>query len=282
MDLEKYSTKNIINKSIASCNGVYKKVLVASIIQYVAFLITYILTQSMLISFVVYLVFLPAQVKFLADMKNENVNDVFKIKSKFGNYLILSMFFAFVFGILGLLLIFPAIIFLANYALVFEVSGKENVGLVESLKLAKERVKGYRGKLAWLLIVFMFILLLLVGFCLLISWLLSLAFPTLAGAIGLMFGVFAIPSFYFVGAFVGISLFLIFVLPVELICISNAAKAMEADKKYMESVAAEVLKEEPAKEEAKEQSAEKIESNEEPKIQDDDKKEDDNPADYIF
>ena len=105
MDFEKYSTKNVINKSIASCNGLYKKVLIASLIQYVAFLITFILTQSMLISFVVYVLFMPAQAKFLADMQNENVNDVFKVKSKFGNYLILSMFFTFVFGILSVLLI---------------------------------------------------------------------------------------------------------------------------------------------------------------------------------
>lgn len=270
MDFEKYSTKNIINKSIASCNGVYKKVLVASLIQYVAFLITFILTQSMLISFVVYLVFLPAQAKFLADMRNENVNDVFKVKSKFGNYLILSMFFTFVFGILSVLLIFPAIIFLANYALIFEVAGKENLGLMESLKLAKEKVKGYRGKIAWLCVVFMFILILLIGFCMLMSWLLSLILPTLAGVIGVMFGMFTIPSFYFVGAFTGISLFLIFVLPVELVCISNAAKAVESDKKYMENVAAEVLKEESVEKESAKEELKKEEN-----------KEEDNPTDYI-
>lgn len=274
MDFEKYSTKNVINKSIASCNGVYRKVLVASIIQYVAFLATYILTQSMLLSFIVYLVFVPAQAKFLADMKNENINDVFKVKSKFGNYLILSMFFAFVFGILSILLIFPAIIFLANYALVFEVAGKENMGLMESLKTAKEKAKGYRGKLAWLCVVFMFILLLLVGFCLLISWLLSLALPTLTGAIGLMFGIIAIPSFYFVGAFTGISLFLIFVFPIQLICFSNAAKAMESDKKYMDQVANEVLKKETKEETVQQENAEESKEKE-------DNKEDGNPADYI-
>lgn len=266
MDFEKYSTKNIINKSIASCNGVYKKVLVASLIQYVAFLITFILTQSMLISFVVYVLFLPAQAKFLTDAQNGNVNDVFKIKSKFGNYLLLSMFFTFIFAVLGALLIFPAIIFLANYALIFEVAGKENLGLVESLKLAKEKAKGYRGKIAWLCVVFMFILILLIGFCMLMSWLLSLILPTLAGAIGVMFGIFAIPSFYFVGAFIGVSLFLVFVLPVELICISNAAKAIESDKKYMEQVAEEVLKEEPVEEKPEKE---------------DETKKDDEPTDYI-
>ena len=142
---------------------------------------------------------------------------------------------------------------------------------MESLKLAKEKVKGYRGKIAWLCVVFMFILILLVGFCMLMTWLLSLALPSLANAIGVMFGIFAVPSFYFVGAFAGISLFLVFVLPVELICISNAAKAMESDKKYMEQVATEVLNEESAKEQ---------EDNKEPK-KEDEKKEDENPTDYI-
>ena len=254
-------------------NGLYKKVLASSLIQYVAFLITFILTQSFLISFVVYLIFLPAQVKFLTDMQNHSVNDVYKVKSKLSSYLLLSMFFTFVFGVLSVLLIFPAIIFLANYALVFDVAGKEDLGLTESFKLAKEKVKGYRGRIAWLCIVFMFILLLLVGFGMLLSWLISLALPTFAADFGLLFGLIVIPSFYFVGAFFGISLFMIFVLPVALICISNTQKAIEADKKYLETVALEEKKEE-------EKQPEEVNENENAE-ENEPKKEDENPADYI-
>ena len=53
MEEKKYSTKKLINESIASLPGVYKKVLLSSLIQYVAFLVTYFLTMSLLISFIV-------------------------------------------------------------------------------------------------------------------------------------------------------------------------------------------------------------------------------------
>ena len=173
------------------------------------------------------------QLKFLSDVKNSKVEDAFKAKNKLGFYLLLSMFFTFVFGLLGALLIFPAVIFFANYCLVFDIAGKQDLGLFESLKQAKETAKGYRGKLAWLCVIFMFILLLLVGFCMLCFWLVSLFTPALATNANFILSFIQIPYFYYIGAFAGVSLFLIFVLPVELVCVANVSKAIEQDKLYL-------------------------------------------------
>ena len=174
---------------------------------------------------------------------------------------------------------------MANYALVFYVAGKENVGVIDSLKQAREKVKGYRGKIAWLSVIFMFILILLVGFCMLVAWLFSLFTPMLAMNATFLFSFVQIPLFYYVGAFCGISLYLIFVLPIKLICTVNATKAIEQDKLYLEQETKDALKDETKKDELKrteKHDDDKFEVAKEDSMKDTDDNSADDPSNYIF
>lgn len=238
---KKFSLKSVITESIGNFNGVAGKIILSSVIQYLTFLLTYLLTKSLLISFVVFALFLPTQVKFLKDAKNQSVEIAFKMKKTLGTNLMISMFFVFVFGVSALLFIFPAVIFFANFALVFDVAEREGLGVFESFKKAREEVKGYRGKMALICLIFFLLLLLFVGLGVLLMWAFSLFIPALTANYGFIWSFVRIPMFYYVGTFVGVSAFLVFVLPLELLCVSNVKKAIDADKKFNESVKEELV-----------------------------------------
>lgn len=275
----KFSLNSVVNQSFLSINEYKKKLFLASLIQYVAFLITYILTHSLIISFVVYGIFLPSQVKFLTNLKDAKVEDVFIISKKLAPYLLLSMFFVFVFGVLAVLLIFPAIIFFANYALVFDVMGKENLGLTESMKKAQKDVKGHCGQMALLGLAFLLVLILLVGFGILFMGLFSLLFPTLSVNSSFIWSFINIPLFYYLGTFLGVSAFLIFIMPAFLLCISNMRVEIERVK------ALKVVKSE---NQESEKACPSVITKAEPKLvtkddgNEDDGSIEDNPSDYIF
>ena len=273
-NVNKFSLNNVVNQTYADIAGYRKKIALSSLTQYVLFLVTYLLTKSILISFIVYSIFLPSQVKYLTNLKESKLEDVFVIGKKLAPYLLLSLFFTFVFGVFLAVLIFPVVIFFANYALVFDVMGKENLSVGESFKKAQSEVKGYRGKMAVLCLVFLLLLLLFIGFGILIMGLLSLYFPTLSVNSNFIWSFINIPSFYFMGTFAGVSVFLIYMMPIELICISNMKKEIAKDK---ENKAQEMAK---VEEENKTTSNEKREEEkEETESQNDGE---DNPSDYIF
>lgn len=233
MEGKKFSLKAVINQSIASMRGNCSKIFASMTLQYVAFLLVYFFTHSFLISFVVYGLFLPSQVKFLKQVQNgSKFEDVFRIGKNFVTALVISMLFMFIFGVGLALLIFPGIIFFANYALVFDIAGENSGDALASLKLAKSRVKGYRGKMAWLAIIFLFIAILMIGLGMLFAWLFSLFIPTLTVNSSFVFSFLTLPLFCYVGLLVGLTMFLIFVLPIQLIAISNMYGAIEQDKLY--------------------------------------------------
>ena len=278
MEEKRFSLKNVISSALAEMRGNGKKVLCVSIIQFVAFLITYFLFGSLLVSFVVYALFLPSQAKFLLDIKNGQAEDVFKIGKKLTPALLVSMLFVFVFGAGLILLIFPAVIFFANYALVFDIAGNGEKPVIESFKEARQTAKRHKGKLALLCLSFMLLLILLVGVGILIGFLFSLFLPALKGNSALFFSFVQIPKFYYVGVLLGIAVFLIFVMPVEVLAVSKMREAIEAEKEANEKEGQENLKDE---DEKKEENQE-VKTDKKEKQDDLDDRDDQNPADYIF
>lgn len=278
---KKFSLKSVIDESVAGFHGVSKKIILASVIQYMTFLLTYLLTKSLLVSFVVYSLFLPTQVKFLIQAKTESVESAFKVQKNLGTNLLISMFFTLAFGVSALILIFPAVIFFANYALVFDVAGREQLGVFESFKKAREEVKGYRGKMALICLIFFLILLLFVGLGMLLMWSFSLFIPALNINSNFIWSFLKIPMFYYVGMFVGASAFLIFVFPLELLCVSNIRVAIKADKEFSESVENEISEYQKNQDESHKRETEEIEKEAETNTTNDDGA-GDNPSDYIF
>ena len=247
MEGKKFSLNDVISTSITSFNGSCRKAFASSIIQYVAFLLTYLLTNSLLISFTVYAIFLPSQIKFLNNLKDAKIEDAFKIGKKVVPALLLAMLFVAIFGTGLVLLVVPGVLVFVNYALAFDYANENDIH--DSFKKSKETLKGYRGQMLLMFLSFFLILILFVGFSILLSWLLSLIFPILTVQSTFIWSFVTTPMFYFVGAFVGVSAFLIFVLPVELVAISNMKGAIAQDKLYKEAKKEEEKKEEPLKEE---------------------------------
>ena len=259
MEGKKFSLNEVISSSIASLNGKCRKVLASSLVQYFAFLLTYIFTNSILISFTVYALFLPSQVKFLTDLANSKLEDVFKIGKKFVVALLVAMLFVPLFGIGLVLIIVPGVLVFINYALAFDYAKDGELGTLECFKKSKETLKGYRGQMILMFLSFLLILILFVGFAILLGWLLSLLFPILTYNTQFIWPFISIPMFYFLGTFVGVSAFLVFVFPIELIAISNMKGAIAQDKLYREA--------EQAKQEEEKAKAEKDAVEAEPKVE---------------
>ena len=274
MKEKKLSLNNVISNSVEALKGNYKRVIAVSIMQYMIFLITYLLTYSFMISFAVYALFVPSTFLFLSDLQNAKAEWVFKIGKSFATAILISFLFVFVFGVGLVLLIFPAVIFFANYGLVFEEAKNGDKDVLAAFKSAKERVKGYRGKMALLCLTFLLLLILFVGFGILIAWLFSLFMPALTIYSSFIFSFVNIPLFYYIGSFLGISLFLIFVMPFGFVTVSKMKEAIEQDRLHQEELKQQEPKEENEAPKVIELGQEKVEEQPE-------KKEDDNPPDYI-
>ena len=274
MKEKKLSLNNVISNSVEALKGNYKRVIAVSIMQYMIFLITYLLTYSFMISFAVYALFVPSTFLFLSDLQNAKAEWVFKIGKSLATAILISFLFVFVFGVGLVLLIFPAVIFFANYGLVFEEAKNGDKDVLAAFKSAKERVKGYRGKMALLCLTFLLLLILFVGFGILIAWLFSLFMPALTIYSSFIFSFVNIPLFYYIGSFLGISLFLIFVMPFGFVTVSKMKEAIEQDRLHQEELKQQEPKEENEAPKVIELGQEKVEEQPE-------KKEDDNPPDYI-
>ena len=230
MKEKKLSLNSVISNSIESLKGNYKKVVAVSIMQYMVFLLTYLLTYSFMISFAVYALFIPSAFLFLSDLQNSKAESIFKIGKSLTTAILISLLFVFVFGMGLILLIFPAVIFFANYALVFEEAKQGDKDVLSAFKSAKESVKGYRGKMALLCLTFLLLLILFIGFGILVSWLFSLFIPALTVYSSFIWSFVNIPLFYYVGSFIGVSLFLIFVMPFEFVSVKKMKEAIEKDR----------------------------------------------------
>ena len=290
MEGKKFSLNTVISSSISTSKQYSKKIFASMAMQYVAFLLVYLFTRSLLIAFVAYCMFLPSQVLFLTNLQTSTVEDVFKLGKKFVTPLLISMLFVFALSAGLVLFVIPAVFIFANYALVFEVAKNGDVPALDCFKQAQQKAKGYRGKLAWLFLSFLLILILFVGLGILLAWLLSLFIPRLAFNTTFIWSFLTTPLFYYVGTFVGVSAFLIFVLPVELLAISNFPQVMEQDKlfKLQQADAQNFEPDEDADDSANEADAVKIEKIDDKDVEikspDDnlDDRDDGNPSDYIF
>lgn len=289
MEGKKFSLKNVVSNAISFTNGKYKKIFALSIMLYMIFLLTYFLTKSFMVSFVVYSIFLPTSVLYFNNPIEKNAESVFKIGKSLLTSLLISLLFVFTFGMGLILAIFPGIIIFANYALVFDEAKEGNVDALTAFKNAKQNVNGYRGKMALLSLAFLLILILLVGFGILLSWLCSLFMPTLTYSSSFIWSFLTIPLFYYVGTFLGVSLFLIFVLPIELLAISKMKDEIEMDKTYKDSVNKDVSNEQNGDNKQQQGEISKTEVNEQGKETEGNQANDDGetnadetPSDYIF
>ena len=257
MEGKKFSLKSVISSGIEQMHGKCRKIFAVSVMQYMTFLLPYLFTSSLMISFAVYVLFMPGIIKFLGDVEQFKAEDAFKFNKSFVTQLLISLLFVFAFGVGCVLLIFPGVIFFANYALVFQQAKNGDKDCLTAFKDARTLAKGYRGKIALLCLVFMLLLVLFVGLGILISWLFSLFIPALTYGYSFIWSFVIIPMFYYVGTILGVSAFMIFVLPVELLAISNIKGAIEQDKLYKSSQ--EKSKQEPEKpEEVKEEAKEEV------------------------
>ncbi len=275
MEGKKFSLNNIITNSIVQMKGKCRKIFAVSIMQYMTFLLPYLFTRSLLISFAVYVLFMPGIIKFLGNMESFKAEDAFKFNKTFVTQLLISLLFVLVFGVGSVLLIFPGVMFFTNYALVFDEAKNGDKDVLGAYKAAKENTKGYRGKMALLCLAFMLILILLVGLGILISWLFSLFIPALTYSYGFIWSFLLLPMFYYVGTILGVSVFMIFVLPVELLAISNMKGAIAQDKLYRSAI-------EQEKDQQNNVDAEKNKELPEEKENKQEEKDGDEPADYIF
>lgn len=217
MKENKISLKTIINQSISATNGKCGKMFISSILLFSIFLIAYLLTGSLLVSFVLYGLFLPTEIAFLNNLNDENVHieHIFKFKNQFVTYLLLSLFcfICYFFGVL--VLIVPAVIFLLNFVFAFDIARDGSNNMAKILSQSKELAKGHRGKIFLLSAIFFFLFVLLAGLGILLVWLISLVLPAFSILI------------YTLGTMIGLSVFLAFVTPVMLICFSNLRGAIE-------------------------------------------------------
>jgi membrane protein implicated in regulation of membrane protease activity len=210
---------------MAQVNGSARKMFISSALQYCVFLIVYLLTRSYIISFVVWGLFLPTQCVFMSNAKDENVHveHVFSLGRNWLTSLLISILCVLCYAFGFALLIFPAFIFFANYAFVFELANDGDTKLLDAFKKSKEISKGNRGKITEVALIFLFILILLVGFGILLTWTLSLFIIPLK------------PLFCYVGIVLGVSVYLIFVVPVEILTMSNLRRSIENSKSDIEN-----------------------------------------------
>ncbi len=227
--------KETFSKSINYLHGNWAKMLVSSTIQFALFLITYFLTHSFIISFVVYGIFIPSQIAYMTNIKDAKVEAVYRIKNKLSQYLILSLLMTIVFAVFGLLLIAPAVIFFANFVFVYEIIAKEDTDIVSAFKKAREHSKGYRGKIALVCLIFMLLFVLLVGFGILFMFLIGLLFPILNISIPFIWTFVNAPGFVYFGMIIGLSAFLVFMFPIEMVVISNLYHSIENMKNIDDS-----------------------------------------------
>ncbi|MGN1221713.1 MAG: hypothetical protein ACI4TT_00590, partial [Christensenellales bacterium] len=218
MENKKISIKDVFNQITKQLGADWQKILLSSLLQFGVFLLVFLLTKSLVISLASWFLFLPTQTMFVKNSQDENVKveHVFKLGSGFLTYLLVAILCAisYVFGFA--LAIVPAIIFFVNYAFVFEYA-KDN-DLLASFKKSHETAKGYRPKLFGLGMIFLFILLILIAFCILIAMLVGLCLHTNSYML------------YVWGSFAGFCLFLIFVNPVMILALGNLKKQIEKDR----------------------------------------------------
>lgn len=221
MKQNKISIKSVINQSLEMLKGSYSKAFLSSLVQFSMFLATYLLTSSILLSTIVWLLFLPNQIGILASLKNgAKIEDLFKKSFNWKTVVCLAIIctLCYVFGFV--LAIVPAILFFVNFAFVAEFA-QQGADVHNAFAQSKKLAKGYRGKILLFGLIYLFILLIIVALTILLTLLVSYVIPM------------ANFHIYSIGSFVGIGLFLIFVAPLQTLgirCLKNAIEQAAAEQ----------------------------------------------------
>lgn len=212
------SIKSVFNNSMTKLRANWTTVFLSSLLQFAVFGVLFLLTNSLMISLIGWILFLPTQSLFLNNVDNENCKfeQVFKIGKNVLTYLLLAMLsvICYVFGFA--LAIVPAVLIFINYAFVFDFVREYD--LKTSIQKSRELAKGYRPKLLGISLIYLFIFLVLVAFGVLVAMLFGMWLNTNHFML------------YIWGVFGGISLFLICVAPVMILTINEFKQAILKDK----------------------------------------------------
>ena len=116
MKNKKLSLKSVINDSIASTNGRLGAIFAMSTLHYLAFLITFLITRSILLSVFVWSIFINGVSKYLANLGDAKFEDAFRFnKANFLTVILSSILYMFIAAIGFVFIIFPAIMIFSNF-----------------------------------------------------------------------------------------------------------------------------------------------------------------------
>lgn len=216
MENQKISLKKIINQSLSMMGGNCAKAFASSLLQFFVFLAVYLLTNSIVLSFVAWAVFIPTQTAFLLNMAENKVKpeNIFNLGKNWLSYIALAIVCTICYLVGFVALIVPAFVFFVNFAFAFQITFENNLGMLEALKQSKSEAKGYRGKILLIGLIYLFIFIILVALCILLAFLASLCIQ--------MSNLLIVQ----IGIFVGSSLFVIFVAPVAILSLANLKDAI--------------------------------------------------------
>lgn len=212
----------IIEKALKKLDNKALKVFSVSLLYSLIFVVSYLLTGSVVVSSIAYLFFYAGYilcVNKIANGENSKVEEMFYIQKSSLTILLVMAFFVAVTGIGLALLIVPGVLFLVNFSFVsLNYNEDKNKSVFDYYKQAHEEVKGYRGKMLWLILIFLFTAILLSGLGILVAFLLSLIFPIVR--------IFMWTS----GVGVGLFLFAVLVLPILSVSLAELRNAILKDK----------------------------------------------------
>ena len=220
MENQKFSIKKVINQGIVSLRGNCAKAFLSSLLQFSIFLIAYILTGSLIISSISWALFLPTQTAFMLNISDNDaqVERVLKIGKNWLTYVVLAVICTFCYVMGFVALIVPAFVFYVNAVFAFEIAKDNSVSAFEALKQSHQIAKGYRKKILAIGLIYFFILILAIVLSTLLVLLVSL-FVSMSDVVIVKIGILG-----------GLALYMIFVMPVNLLTISNLKGAIEQDK----------------------------------------------------
>lgn len=220
MENKKFSLKQVFNKSLSLLNGNWLKAMLSSLMQFGVFLIVFLLTNSLMISLISWAIFLPTQTAFMINIADENVHleNVFNLGRQWLTYVLLAIVGVISYLCGFVLAIIPAIVLFINFAFVFELAFQDKIDVLSAFKKSHQISKGYRPKILAVGLIYLFILLILVAFCILIAMLVGLCLNTNSYLL------------YVWGTFAGLSLYLLLVVPVQVLTVSNLKNEILKDK----------------------------------------------------
>lgn len=260
------SISNIIKDATKKFDNKFVKIFSASLLYFLIFVISFAITGSVFVSAVIYSIFIGGFVSYINKVVNNQVSraeEIFLV-DKTTLTIALAMAFYIAAGSLSfVLLIIPGFLFLINFSFVPLIySTDKTKSIFDYYKQSHEEVKGYRGKMLWLILIFFFVFVLFTGIGVLVTFLIKSIF----------FSSFILLSIWFGGIGIGSILFMIVGLPFLIVTMTDFREAILKDKEKIKAdkIVEELKKSQP--EEADEDEVEKIDSSSNKVIIEDDDK----------